>query len=412
MGLLDAFRTRAVATVPELANNVVHSNLATTPLLGPVSQYLSSTLTTADPIPTESGLLSIASAWRAVNMIANANAIMLTGADVVSNTGKELTVPQLVKRPNALYGAYDFWYEATVTALMHGNYIAIKTDYDLEGYATQVVPVHPYHVECRIAANGLPVYKIREDYYSHTDVIHVRGLTVPGQWWGIGVIEALRKTVVGAIDLQNFANNTYRTGGAPTVAIKLKNRNVTQDQAQSVADAFNSAYSQGVRKAIAYNDTEFDIEQFTWSPVDAAFLQSRSFSVAEIAFAFGLDPSDLGTSVGDGGSSLNYANIEQRNIERILSSYGPWLRRFEQAWTDALPDGQTVTGNVEALLRTDSTTRLKYLADGVAAKFWTVEYAQDKQNIDAKYRPSQDEPSPLPVSPAVTESDISLKEAA
>lgn len=388
MRLLAPFRSRAIGpTLPGLASTTVHnSGMATTPLLGPIEQYLSSSYTSTDPVPTEAGVLGLPAAWRAIQLVANGVAVMMVSANVMDTDGRELDTPRLVARPNINYGSYEYWYEAVATVLMHGNYVAV-----VEG--DQVIPVHPANVSCKVADNGSTVYKIGNDnYYVNVagmppEVLHVRGLTMPGDRWGLGVIESLRKSMVGSIDLQNYANNTFRTGGMPTVGIKMAEKQITVEQANLIASQFTTTFGAGQRKPIAYAQG-MEITPFSWSPVDAQFLQNVALNVALIAFAFGLDPSDLSSTVSTSGATMTYSNIEQRNIERISSSYGPWLVRFEQAFSDLLPEGQHVVGNPAALLRTDMATRLDAYERGLAMGLWTRDYVQDKENIPEHYRPT------------------------
>ena len=389
MRLFKPFSTRAIGpTLPGLQSTTVHSGYATTPLLGPISQYLSSTYTDTDPVPTESGVLGLPAAWRAIQLVANGVAVMMVSANVMDADGNELDTPRFITRPNASYGSYEFWYEAVAAVLMHGNYVAVVAE-------DQLVPVHPGNVSCKMADNGSTVYKIGADnYYVNApglppEVFHVRGLTVPGDRWGLGVIEALRKSMVGAIDLQNYANNTFRTGGMPTVGLKINSSQITIEEANAIASQFTSTFGGGQRKPIAYGK-DFEITPFSWSPVDAQFLQNAALSVAQIAFAFGLDPSDLATTVSTSGSTMTYSNIEQRNIERISSSYGPHLFRIEQALSDLLPEGQYVKGNPAALLRTDMATRLDAYERGLAMGLWTTDYVQDKENVPEHYRPTKE----------------------
>jgi signal transduction histidine kinase len=88
----------------------------------------------------------------------------------------------------------------------------------------------------------------------------------------------------------------------------------------------------------------------------AQFLQARQWGAAEIAAqVYMVDPSDLGIPVG--GTTLTYANLEQRNIRRVQVTFLPWLVRLEKAISALLPQPRFVKFNVDALLRADSATR-------------------------------------------------------
>jgi hypothetical protein len=99
----------------------------------------------------------------------------------------------------------------------------------------------------------------------------------------------------------------------------------------------------------------------TWKPTGisneaAQFLQARQWGAAEIAAqVYMVDPSDLGIPVG--GTTLTYANLEQRNIRRVQVTFLPWIVRLEKALSALLPQPRFVKLNVDALLRADSATR-------------------------------------------------------
>lgn len=368
----------APATMPQLSSNSTHPGMMQGSYLGSVTSLLGTLTTDSTTVPTESGVLGLPAAWRCLNLIANGVALMLTSAKVYDRDGIEAARPSIVARPNNLYTSYDFWFEVTATALMHGNYIGIKADYDVDGYARQIIPVHPSLVDCRIAQAGYPIYKIGDELYLYNQIVHVRGLTIPGSWWGYGVIEAQRKALVGSIDMQNYSNSVYRTGSVPSVIISLAGKNIPQATLDQVRSDWVNAHGSGQRKPAVLPEG-ITVEPLSWNPEDAQFLESRMLNIAEHAFMWGLDPTDLTAAVGT--SSHTYANIQQRNIERITSSYGPWLNRIEQTWSDLLPDEIYVRGNPEALLRTDVTTRYEAYQTALQNNWMLIDEVRALENM-------------------------------
>jgi hypothetical protein len=57
------------------------------------------------------------------------------------------------------------------------------------------------------------------------------------------------------------------------------------------------------------------------------------------------------------GSSLTYANREQRTLDFLAFTLNPWIVRLEEALTALLPRPQVVKLNTNALLRADTKTR-------------------------------------------------------
>src|SRR5207245_519817 len=117
-------------------------------------------------------------------------------------------------------------------------------------------------------------------------------------------------------------------------------------QATAVQAQWLTNHSGGRVPAVMPNTMTF--EALSWSPEDLQFLQARGFTIGEIAHMFNLDPTDLGQALA--GASMTYANIEQRQQQRVVDSYGPWMRRFEDEWTDLAPGGNIARLEPQRLL--------------------------------------------------------------
>jgi len=105
----------------------------------------------------------------------------------------------------------------------------------------------------------------------------------------------------------------------------------------------------------------------------AQFLKTRQHSAAEIAGQmFLMDPSDLGIPVD--GTSLTYANLEQRNTRRLQVTLMPWIRRIESQLSMIIAAGE-YRFDVDSRLR--GNTRESYETLGVAIDndLMTAEFA-------------------------------------
>lgn len=322
---------------------------------------------------TQEGLLGLPAAWACVNLIAHAGATMLASGDVYDPAGNEvLPRPEVCSLPNAYYGSsYEYWYEAIATLIMYGNYVGLV-------YEGQVVPVHPSLVECRISDMGFPVYRIGNEIYHYEDVLHVRGLTQPGTWWGQGVIQAQRAALAASVNMQNHAATTYSSGAIPTAVIKLDAKNVPAGTLEQVGQDWQNSFGNGNRKPVVLPQG-IDVMPLAWTPEDAQFLQSRQFNVAEIALMFGVSPVDLTATIG--GQNLTYANISEVNIERVKRSFAPWVIRFEQAWKKLMPLGYSFVANPESLLRMDTKSRYESYQIALSSGWLTVDEVRRLENL-------------------------------
>lgn len=304
------------------------------------------------PLPSSLTVEGLPAASRARNMIANAVALMtpfqMWGPDgFISDT----TAP-ILTRPNAVYGLYDFWNMAVRVAIMRGNFMALKADFGPNAYPNQLVPVPTGFWLAYYDQAGYLVYNVGGQVYSRDEVFHVRANAEPNRPMGTGIVTQFRRSLGQALDQQNFAADTYRSGSVPAGLIHLDMPDLDKTQTDLVQGQWLTNHSGGRVPAVLSNRMTFEALQ--WSPEDMQFLQARQFTVGEIAHMFDLDPTDLGAALT--GDSMTYANIEQRQVQRTVDSYSQWMRRLEEEMGDCLP-GSNIAKLVPAnLQRTDTKT--------------------------------------------------------
>lgn len=341
MGLFTRARPRGVR--PELPSAVPGTSLY--PGAG---QWGSIAL----PLPSSTTVLGLPAASRAVGMIANAVALM-TPLNAWTPEGYLAdSTPTICSRPNAVYGCYDFFDMVVKMVIMRGNFLGIKADF-MGAYPQQIVPVPTGNWLAYYDGAGYLVYDVCGDKYSRDEVTHVRANALPNQPMGIGVVSQFRRSLGQALDQQNFAADTYRSGSVPAGVINLDLPEIIAEQANLVQNQWLANHSGGRVPAVLPNTMKFEAIQ--WSPEDMQFLQARQFTVGEIAHMFNLDPTDLGAALA--GDSMTYANIEQRQVQRTVDSYSSYMRRIEEEWSDLLPGGNSARMDPDKLLRTDSKTR-------------------------------------------------------
>jgi HK97 family phage portal protein len=241
------------------------------------------------------------------------------------------------------------------------------------------MPVHPSDVQL-ILVNGLPVYGWAGEAFGWDEITHVRGYTSPGALWGLGVIEAFRLSLAGIVDTIAFGTSTFRAAAENSVVIQVDRPELSQDQADAIQQAWIDRHGSGIRRP-AVIPRSMTVTPLAFSPADAQFMETRQLGIAEVAFMFGMDPTDLDATIGGVRGSMTYANREQREIERLTHSVGPWLRRFEQAWGDLLPGRRTMQFNIERLLRTDTKTRLESTQIALNSGVFTLDDARGVEKL-------------------------------
>jgi HK97 family phage portal protein len=321
-------------------------------------------------------VMGLPGAWYCVNKIANGVASMAP-LEVVDGDGTtSLDTPPICARPNAMMTNEWFWTQAVASAVMRGNFIGILADLDpITFYPRQVIPVPPDVCQAYYDDDGFLQYTISGVPYHPDDVLHVPGFTLPGVPWGFGMVETFRRGLGAALEQQHMAADTYHSASVPPGVLTVPRPRLAPGEAEGIQGQWTEAHGSGTRVP-AVLPQGWDWKAITWSPEDAQFLESRQFSVAELALMAGMDPSDLGASLAGASNSITYANVEQREISRVQDVYGPWMRKFEQAWSDVIPADSEARFVPARRFRLDAKTEAEVHEIRIASKVETPDEAR------------------------------------
>jgi HK97 family phage portal protein len=316
------------------------------------------------------------------------------------------STPSILTRPNVVYTCFDFFQMAMQVAIMHGNFCGIKVDMDAAGWPQQIVPIPNGMFIAYYDGAGYLVYAINGQIYSREEVVHVRANAQPNQPMGVGVVKQFRRSIGHALDQQNFAADTYRSGSVPSGVINLDLPEVDDIQATKTQAQWIANHSSGARAPAVLPKT-MTFQPIAWSPEDLQFLQARHYTVAEMAYMFNMDPTDLGAALA--GSSITYANIEQRQQQRIIDTYQAWMLRFEQEWSDMLPGGNEAKLVPDNILRMDAKTRAEVDQINVAVSVRSPAEIRRRDGLKELPPPP---PAPVPVAKGVEGApDLTVKPA-
>lgn len=209
------------------------------------------------------------------------------------------------------------------------------------------------------------------------EVKHLKLLAIPGRERGLGPIQAAQAEMIGALQVRDYSAlwfDATEGAGAPNGTLST-DQNLTPAQAKQYSDAWHA----DTRHRTRVLGSGLKYEANLLSPKDAQFLESRQFTVVQLARLFGL-PASLMLAVIE-GNSQSYANVEQDWIAYVRFSLMQYLREIEEALGDLAPRGITVRFNVESLLRTDTKTRFEAHAIALSAKFKTVNEVRKDEGL-------------------------------
>lgn len=361
---------------------------------------------------------SIAAVGRATSLIADTLAGLpwrVVKDSEVLPTPAWVGDPQLA-RPDARVTAYAgvnsmsnvaFWSQAIVSCLWGGMAYIYCPVRDFDGQPKPPMFVlNPYDVTVRKYprdgrsagvwldnADGGPL-RIPDDQI----------IIIPGQgpYNPDGVAEGLlaryARTFGWAEAIQAYSVGTF-TSGVPAGYLKSTNPNMTEAQAADLKAKWMGEHGSPER-GIAVLNSAVDFHAIAFSPVDAALIESGTFTLSQIALAFGLEPYMLGVA----GAPDTYANIESRQQHFVTFSLLPWVTRIEAALSAQLPRGTWLSIDMRGLLRGDTATRYAGYQMALAGGWLTVDEIRELEDLGPL--PAAQQPLALTAAPEDEEVNV------
>src|SRR5215472_9570612 len=358
------------------------STAASTFMAGPEQGWPSSSVL---PAPSESDALSVPAFWRGC-------AIVCGGVGMLPRTvfrGTDALDPQpaVVRQPDPNQTAMAFWTGVTESLTLYGNAISIVTSRDKLGYPLTLKPIHPTMAAVRFTGNPMAptieAWYVAGQVYDPADIWHVKSHLGRAGWpLGRGLIDSTEDAIAMALALQTYGARYFNQGGMPTGILKVHRPEVTQDQADTAKAAWINKYS-GAPTVAVLNEL-VDFQPVSWRPVDSQMIESRQFSLTEVALMWGIPPSKLGANVG--GST--YKNAQMEEVQNRNDSMAPWISLLEEAGSnELLPRGQTLKWDLSAWLETDTLSEYQAInlalgGPGPASQWLLVGEIRARKNLD------------------------------
>lgn len=345
---------------------------------------------TRDSAVTEASVLGLSAAWACVNLLSGTIAslpVMVyrtdprTGARTVAKDHPLYRV--LHNSPNFDQTAVDFWEFGAAALELRGN---MHARIGREG--SRVVALFPIYERVTTRYEGGVIrYRWTEDGKSFdlpdTEVFHVRGFG-GNPLGGLSTLTFGRQTFGLAQDVNRAARETFRNGMRPSGTLtfeKWLNPEQRDIAEKKLVEKFVGSMNAG-RPMVLEGGTKW--EQLTINPEDAQMLQSRAFSVEEVARLFGVPPHMIGHT--EKTSSWG-TGLEQQTLGFQKFTLRRRLKRIEQAAEKQLltpadrAAGITIEFNLEGLLRGDSAARSAFYNAGLSNGWMTINEVRALENL-------------------------------
>lgn len=291
-----------------------------------------------------------------------------------------------LKKPNREYTRYRFWQEMMTGLLLDGNAFGrmMRTS---SGSVGAIWPLWPPSVVVDRDGDGYLRYRVGAEYFTEYDMLHIHGLTLPGQLRGLSPVgDYVAKNAVGlGIAAEDYAGALFANGAIPGGWIEAPSVK-SEEEAKRIKQRWKEQQANAHEPAVLSGDAKWHTESF--APEATQLVESRSFAVEEICRVYGVPPHmvasvERSTSWGSG--------IEQQGIQWVVYSLRPWLERIEQALDSLLtrPAGLPAGAeffcrfNVEGLLRGDLKSRLEAYEVGIRSGMYTANRCLAKEDEPA-----------------------------
>ena len=299
----------------------------------------------------------------------------------------------LTVRPNAHMTPTTLF---TVTEFLcnhYGNaYIYIHSEFERQGqYGGQMVfkglyPLHPSNVTIYIDNKGIfksddpnaVYYEYREPtsgksyILKSSEVMHFKTWYSKNGIVGEPVRKILSETIGTAGRGQKVMNNLYENGLTAAMVMQYTS-DLDDDRVKKLQKKFADKLTgpEAAGKVIPI-PIGLQLQKLDTKLTDAQFYELRQYSALQIAAAFGIKPNQINDY-----SKSSYANSEQQQIAFLVDTMQYRLKSYEEEINSKIllpaeqENGFFYKFNERAILRADSETQMKTLAQGVNNALYT-----------------------------------------
>jgi HK97 family phage portal protein len=308
--------------------------------------------------------------WSAVSLISDTIATLPVDSFIRQDGNRRPYRPRpaWVDQPDVDMTRQAHYQQVLVSLLVNGNSYT-RVFRNSNGDVVNLVCLDPSTVEVRRSAIGRKIFIVKgeEKALDSESIVHITDLIQPGSLTGLSRVERLKEALGLSSAMQSFAARFFGSG-ATTQGIIEYPGNLTPEQARNLRDGFDSAH-RGFRRAhktgVLSGGASY---KQTTVPNDAAqFLESRRFSVEEIARAFNIPLSMMGVP-----GTQSYASVEQNAIQFVTHTLRPYIEKLEWAYSRLLPVEAFLAFNTNGLLRGDFNSRISAYATGLQSGFMSV----------------------------------------
>lgn len=305
----------------------------------------------------------------------------------------------------------EYLSQLMLSMLTDGNAF-VGTPRDVTGQVTQLIPLDPRRVSVERYARGHPragmiFYRVDGNQLElgPLDIMHIKGMCMPGALRGISPIAMAREVIGSAGDAQTYGANMFRNGAVPPAVLEVPGAGGTpaeeNERARSIGQTWNETNGGTARAGkVGVLLGGAKLTTVAISPEDMQWLDSRRFGIQEVARFYGAPPHLL----ADASNSTSWGSgLAEQNTMFGQLALGPWVTRIEEghdrlAYTVGRGNTRTVL-NLDAKLKATPEDRWQVHAISLSTGARTINEVRAEEGYAAVpwgNEPRENTPMPVP----------------
>ena len=349
----------------------------------------------ADTAVTPSTALTFSAVWAAMRLLSESVSSLPIGVYKKENNGDKIEqnndLSYLLKyQPNTYQNKITFLEKVMMDLLSNGNSF-IRIERNTLGRPIELLPLNYSDVNVYFKDNKL--YYSSEQLkgtYNAEDILHFKLITSVNSTNGINSQDGILgmspitqcKNAIGwAMDVEKFGSTWFKNSAKLSGLLKTS-RSLSEAAIDRLRNSFNNNYSSlNVSNQTAVLEEGLEFQPLSVSAENAQFLQSREFSISEVARIFNVPPHLLKDLTK---SSFN--NIEMQSQEFVIYSLMPYLNKIELEMNTKLfrktnLGKEYIKFNTNALLRGNIKDRSDYYKTAITNGWMSVNEVRQKEEM-------------------------------
>jgi len=327
---------------------------------------------------SEEDALSITAVWCACQILAGTIGSLPLPLYERIDIGKERAVDHplynlLKLKPNSEMSAISYRESMMLHLMLWGNHYS-EISRNNANVITELWPLLPYKMSWkRIDGKIIYIYNLPDGTQAllpKERVLHISGLS-PNGLFGYNMVTKGKEALGISAALEEYAGRYFSNNAKPPVVIEHPG-DLGKDAANNLKTSWNEVNA-GLSNShrVAILEEGMKLKEFGSDPENSQVLQSRKFSVNEVARLTNMPPHMLKDL-----DKATFSNIEEQGIEFVTYTLRTWLVRLEQGYSlQLLSDSERDTyfweHLIDGLLRGDTEKRWGAYDHGFRSGVWS-----------------------------------------